>query len=127
MREIKFRMFQKVEKTMVPHEQILSDEWTVEELLVGESDFWSDPMQYTGLKDKSGKEVYEGDVIKMVETYVQDDKPVQENVYHEVLFACGGFMAGGMFLDDYWNLSGYMFEVVGNRFENPELIEKESE
>lgn len=76
-------------------------------------------MQYTGLDDKNNKRVFEGDVVK-----IHADDPEE---YHEVKFACGGFMAGDIFLDDYWNLNGHMFEVVGNRFENPELAVKVNE
>jgi uncharacterized phage protein (TIGR01671 family) len=81
-------------------------------------------MQYTGLKDKNEKEVFEGDIIKIMEMFISEEgRPVTEEVFHEVHFDCGGFMAGDSFLDDYWNMYGYMFEVVGNKFENPELIE----
>lgn len=68
--------------------------------------------QYTGLKDKNGKnEVFEGDIVDI------------NDAIYEVKFDCGGFMAGKMFLDDYWNLYGYMFKVIGNIHQNPELLE----
>lgn len=64
-------------------------------------------MQYTGLQDKNGKEIYEGDVL-------QDDKK----------FA-GAFVVdwNTMFDHSNWNSSrGNVFEIIGNIYENPELI-----
>lgn len=68
-------------------------------------------MQFTGLTTKDGTDVYEGDIVDI------------HDAIYEVKFECGGFMAGEMFLDDYWNLYGYMFKVIGNKFDNPELLE----
>ncbi|MEH7223883.1 YopX family protein [Bacillus sp. JJ1566] len=76
-------------------------------------------LQFTGLKDKNGKEVFEGDIVR-----INSDFPDE---FHEVKFACGGFMAGELFLDDYWNLNGHMFEVVGNKFDNPDLVDEGEE
>lgn len=78
---------------------------------------YMDIHQFTGLKDNNGKEVFEGDLVKIKALGAL-------NEIHEVRFASGGFMAGDAFLDDYWNLlKGHMFEVVGNKFENPEMLE----
>ena len=64
-------------------------------------------MQYTGLKDKNGKEIYEGDIV--VETE-QDDSTLQRTVVWNESF-------GGWSL---FNKSAY--EIIGNIYENPELI-----
>ena len=67
-------------------------------------------MQYTGLKDRNGKEIYEGDIIK-------------EDYYLIVswrnLESCWGFTNGDVFSDFYMNGT----EVIGNIYENPELLE----
>lgn len=72
-------------------------------------------MQYTGLKDKNGKEIYEGDIL----SDGNDEKP------YKVVFENGSFRAEAdgysLDLEDYDDIC----EVVGNIYENPELIEED--
>lgn len=73
-------------------------------------------MQFTGLLDKNGKEIYEGDIIKL------HDHPTSiEDCTTSVVFNHGSFVAkyNGILLSDYgtaWT------EVIGNIYETPELL-----
>ena len=64
--------------------------------------------QYTGLNDKNGKEIYDGDIIQF-----EDERGIQRD---EVIFESGRFEARKQ------TKRGLIFsEVIGNIYENPEL------
>ncbi|RVU61195.1 hypothetical protein BM74_27355 [Bacillus thuringiensis] len=68
-----------------------------------------DLMQYTGLKDKNGKEIYEADIV--IDTNGDSG---------QVVFSNGMFVRR---VNGEWgqNLQSY-HEVIGNIYENPELL-----
>lgn len=147
MRDIKFRAWDTKDKKMIPR----SEYFTLQSALKNDVQFFGfiankyyimdyEFMQFTGLHDKNGKEIYEGDIIKR--TVVQD-------VFH----------CHGDFLDNYesieigvvdWDTEGFEYcvkeikatgrtghwvsigtmsfdywvgcEIIGNIYENPELL-----
>jgi len=119
MREIKFRAWHKNRKTF------LDFDWAVDKLgrtfsildkcMYDEFTNEIELMQYTGLDDVNGNPIYEGDIVKAYRTCKSD----------LITFANGSFGID----PDYWhsfesftNFYGKC-EVIGNKFQNPELLE----
>jgi len=102
MREIKFRIWDK--KTKQIFEVGL---WNISEYVFSSTYIL---MQYTGLKDVHGKEIYEGDIV--IEGY--------KGKYgtYEVKWNVKGFNLGSEDGDEY--------EVIGNIYENPELLARDN-
>lgn len=78
-------------------------------------------MQSTGLKDKNGVEIFEGDIVKIIGDVLGDDMSV-------IRFTEGGFYLDYKNLDTEFELLYSIdlpIEIIGNIYENPELLEVE--
>lgn len=131
MREIKFRAWLKKHKKL---ERVISLNMYehIEDICEVVTETWCgkfediDLMQYTGLKDKNGVEIYDGDIVKgkwvscdsdckgtkLVEIVDGEIKPFTEST---------GASSGWMYES---SCCPFDFEVIGNRYENPELLNK---
>ena len=81
-------------------------------------------MQSTGLKDKNGVEIYEGDVINYRNSFrnpMTGSGSLSINRDFKIIFKDGEFKAKGFDIR-LKNILNYS-EVVGNIYENPELLE----
>ena len=85
--------------------------------------------QYTGLKDKNGKEIYEGDIVSFEDSdggYEYQDVVINTGIveYGELRFYFTNRVAVEM--DDFYIKDGRCdgIEVIGNIHENPELLEE---
>ena len=128
MREIKFRAWDKKDKIIMQDvymcrvnmelvdfkRSMEGPRWTVnmecEDIVL---------MQYTGLKDKNSKEIYEGDIVKM-----------SHGSLSKVYFSGGSFQVDvggaliGLRLDYLGRYKNKFIEVIGNIYENPDLVNK---
>lgn len=85
---------------------------------------WSivfDVCQFTGLKDSNGNEIYEGDIVK-IEDYFGGD--IIGRVIYDETTAGYVFHKGNErnYFQMTLDLEGYVHYVIGNIYENPELL-----
>ena len=150
MREIKFKAWDKEAKKFVSGYEAFDyvcswqNDETGSHIIIRQERYQT--LQYTGLKDKNGKEIYEGDVIKMAV-----DEPFQRThgkwTIKEVVYRSGmwildyvssesgnvlprGYTAGAIHEIRDVDKDAYFYddndvqelEVIGNIYENPEFL-----
>lgn len=155
MREIKFRAWDKRQEILITVDQVMRLEfgksgvdWLGCWIVIRDAD--GDPeqglyqvpskdlelMQFTGLLDKNGREIYEGDIVKwhagteFLLLYPRENMVVE---FDTIPTACGwvlrnykelahnySYLLGAVMKDVPWE---YQLEIIGNIYENKELLE----
>ncbi len=112
-REIKFRAWDTERGEMVCLEDYVDHYWYYGDILNPDSTLF-EVMQYTGLKDKNGQEIYEGDILE--EELISGKKEK-----FAVRFIEGSFVAESP--DEMYLLENIheLAEVIGSKSENPDM------
>ncbi|MFT8407942.1 YopX family protein [Liquorilactobacillus satsumensis] len=129
MREIKFRAWDKTHKILA---NVLEIDFYIGKVALDDGEaVWALGLknvvleQYTGLKDKNGKEIYEGSLVKYTEDgdsfisevkyFGNDDYPAFDIEAPSAFYFESNVLSSGV--------ANNCLEVVGNIHENPELLE----
>jgi uncharacterized phage protein (TIGR01671 family) len=130
MKPIKFRAWHSEQNKMYSAEEMGSDELTINPdgrgfvnvgRIISLSVYLKSmiPMQFTGILDKNGKEIYEGDIVEYENSNCGYGRNRSEELTKDVI---PEITSHEQYIDKsiYW-ING---EVIGNRYENPELLEQ---
>jgi len=127
-REIKFRYWNQLSEVMVNNPEMpYKKDWTIEQLFEPRGWVW---MQATGLKDKNGVEIYEGDIVKTWHPFSLFDynKDKQEE-FCTGIWVCEWETPRFIFNPNDARCIGKMTsvvsercEVIGNIYEHPDLL-----
>lgn len=124
-REIKFRAWDIRNNEMIKHDFVIlgangrvyiSDEKNSGDYIT--------LLQFTGLHDKNGKEIWEGDVCNVTMNKDKNEAIDYDMGQCTVIWGNGGLFLEGYSNDLGWQCNNLDVEVIGNIYESPELLNK---
>lgn len=130
MRELKFRAWHKNKKIMKEVLSLIGDGNFFVKCNVNAEQWWNGCdkesdfvlMQCTGLKDKNKKMIYEGDIVIVDGGFMESDYKTTvvylDGAFYPLVYVKESYNC----IDDYYPEK---FEVIGNIYENSELLESE--
>lgn len=130
MRELKFRIWSEEDKqyrTDCKLRYLFTSPTGLPSTVYNDEGDRFDIEQYTGLKDKNGKEIYEGDIVRNTEE-VAPNKSSTYKIYYDQSHAMYGMLPvdGKIGIGNFYGYTmRHQFEVIGNIHENSELLEEE--
>lgn len=128
MRDIKFRVWDTENKEMLKVQELDFEDTFYGGRLSIRTDEYNDYfdmedmilMQYTGLKDKNGKEIYEGDIVKV---FTNKEWRIGKIIYEHSGFTIN--VTNNKELEyGRTSIIEKLTEIIGNIYDNPELLEK---
>ena len=130
MRDIKFRVWDTENKEMLKVQELDFEDTFYGGRLSIRTDQYNDYfdiedmilMQYTGLKDKKQKEIYEGDIIKIKHEF-DNTEYICEIIYVDGAFRTKKFIFGSYYdCLYYWYANDCEIEIIGNVWEDSDLL-----
>lgn len=132
MREIKYRAWDKIDDEFLFSEKLGLSEFFL--IIERRNEVQKSCIleQFTGLRDKNGKEIYEGDILKLTEdcrNYHYYNGRIFQCKYVIAFGTTPGlfFVSHGELIDINTARKPEKYEIIGNIHENPELIEQVAE